>query len=345
MAIPDAVDVFGDYSAEVDDLSRVTALVGRIDGNRLTSGIQIQTLPQAPPELLRSDRAVEMIDGTEVGVGELRIDESVLPDGYEVLVEPALEPPRALSAATAVNLANSDGPDARVQVHNPLPPLAAGGELERVEIDGTPAWSSPRPGGHTIVWPVSDTTWVSVGVRNGAGETLTLAESVELAAGVDFVGEGSWRAQYRVPEPNSVADGATTVGIDRGTRDRVSAGMLVYAGDRVIGQIAAAGASTSNVLLAAAPEFTIDATLAPETGGLLPQGCRVRGGNDYVGFVGDAPFDERVRVGAFVTTLTGAGIGSITSITEIGGEQVALLDVLDVFPIAGDPVTVLIPGS
>lgn len=330
MAIPDAVDVFGDYSAEVDDLSRVTALVGRIDGNRLTSGIQIQTLPQAPPELLRSDRAVEMIDGTEVGVGELRIDESVLPDGYEVLVEPALEPPRALSAATAVNLANSDGPGARVQVHNPLPPLAAGGELERVEIDGTPAWSSPRPGGHTIVWPVSDTTWVSVGVRNGAGETLTLAESVELAAGVDFVGEGSWRAQYRVPEPNSVADGATTVGIDRGTRDRVSAGMLVYAGDRVIGQIAAAGESTSNVLLAAAPEFTIDATLAPETGGPLPQGCRVHGGNDHVGFVGDAPFDERVRVGAFVTTLTGAGIGSITSITEIGGEQVALLDVLDV---------------
>ena len=46
MAIPDAVDVFGDYSAEVDDLSHVTALVGRIDGNRLTSGIQIQTLPR-----------------------------------------------------------------------------------------------------------------------------------------------------------------------------------------------------------------------------------------------------------------------------------------------------------
>ena len=159
MAIPDAVDVFGDYSAEVDDLSRVTALVGRIDGNRLTSGIQIQTLPQAPPELLRGNRAVEMIDGTEVGVGELRIDESVLPDGYEVLVEPALEPPRALSAATAVNLAHSDGPCARVQVHDPLPPLASGGELERVEINGTPAWSSPRPGGHTIVWPVSDTTW------------------------------------------------------------------------------------------------------------------------------------------------------------------------------------------
>jgi len=46
MATPDAVEVFGDYSAEVDDLSRVTALVGRIDGNRLTGGIQIQTPPR-----------------------------------------------------------------------------------------------------------------------------------------------------------------------------------------------------------------------------------------------------------------------------------------------------------
>jgi len=341
--------------------------------------------------LLPGDRAVEVIDGTEVDVytqagspettvvlpgepfitvtgldpigflqqsgldtasatwtddvGELRIDESVLPDGYEVLVEPAVEPPRALSATTAVSLANSDGPSARVQLHNPLPRLAAGGELERVELNGTPAWSSPRSGGHTIVWPVSATTWVSVGARDGAGETLTLAESVELAAGIEFVDEGSWRAQYRVPEPDFVADGAATAGIDRGTRDGVSAGMLVYADDRVIGQIAAADESTSNVLLAAAPEFTIDATLAPETGGLLPHGCRVRNGNDHVGFVCDAPFDERVRVGAFVTTLNGAGIGSITSITEIGGEQVALLDVLDVFPITGDPVTVLIPGS
>jgi len=390
VSIPDAIDAFGAYSADTDDLPRLTALVGRLDGDRLTGGIQIQTLPEFRPEWLPGNRAVEVIDGTDVGVytqggspettvvlpgeplitvtgldpvaflrqsgpaiasatwsdgvGELSIDESVLPDGYEVVVEPALEPLRSLAANTTASLVDSDGPSATVQLRNPLPSLATGADPERVEVNGSAAWSAPTPGGHTIVWSISDTTWVSVRARGRADETLTLAESLDLAAGIQFTDESTWRSTYRVPEPIFASD-EQIIGIDRGTSDDVSAGMLVYAGTRIIGQVADADESTSNVVLATAPEFSIDATLAPETGGLLPQGCRVRGGNDHVGFVCDGPFDERVRVGAGVTTLNGAGIGSITSIMKIGDEPVALLDVLDVNPIAGDPVTVLNPGS
>jgi hypothetical protein len=389
---PNAVSAFGQYEAGGSRGSMVTALVGEIEGDRLSDGIRIE-LRTTPPEVTSTrQRQVVEIDGTDVDVydngddtstaivpGEptiaitgldptqflqrtgldvvtfdaarplesLTIDQAALPDGYDVIVEPVMKT-EAVSASTVTALEGGDGPAVGVSRSNPLTFFATRGVLERTEVNGIPAWGAATPGGHTIVWPVSESTWAQARVRGGPTETITLAASTDYAAAVEFVDETEWRAQYRVAEPSFAGDGAV-VGIDAGRDEGIGVGMLVEVDGIPVGRIGAVTDSDSVVVLAFDTDFSVPATIAPAaTTGIAD--CRVRGGNDHVGYVCDRPFDQREQVGAEVVAagassmvIEGTSFGTITRIIDIDGEQVALLDLAET-PVAGDSATVVIPG-
>jgi len=280
----------------------------------------------------------------------VKINEAALPNGYKLIIEPDAESIDALSAYTATSLANSDGPGVTVSLANPLASFAIRDVVERAEVNGTPAWGAATPGGYTIIWPVSESTWAQARVRGGPDVSLTLAESVDFAATVDFVNETDWRANYRVPEPG-FDDTDRFIGIDAGSADGIEVGMIVQSNGLPIGRVAEVTDSSSDVLPVSHPDFSIDVHVSGTASSGTTSDCRVRGGNDHVGFVCDRTFSEQEQAGVEVvaignspTIVQGTSFGTITSIIDINGEPVGLLDLLAEFPIAGDTATVVLPS-
>lgn len=351
LADPGDQTLTGDRQTVEIDGTEVDIYAG-IDG----PGTSTVVLPGEPTIVVTAQDPVSFLHDSGLGVvtataDGFSINEAALPAGYQTVVEPAIEPIGALSAGTATSLANSDGPSVGVSLSNPVASYAITDVLERTEVNGIPAWAAATPGGYTIIWPVSETTWAQARVRGGADESLSLADSVTFAAAIDFVGETQWRAYYRVAEP-WFQESDAFIAIDRGRRDGVEVGMLVESNGAPIGQVAEVSESTSNVLPVPNPDFTINATVSSNNATASASDCRVRGGNDHVGYVCDRPFNEQERIGAEIIATgnppmipEGTSFGTITSITEINGEQVALLNIFDQFPIAGDSATVVKPAT
>jgi rod shape-determining protein MreC len=352
-------------SAEPRDLSWLgDREIVTVDG----TDIEVYGNGETPTVILPGEPAVEVSGRDPVsflqqtGLGVLSFDptnplenatinESALPAGYQTIVQPESEPIDALSATTATSLANSDGPSVSVSLANPLASFAIHSVLEQTEVGGIAGWAAPTPGGYTIIWPISESTWAEARVRGGTDESLGLAEAVAFAAAVDFVDETEWRAAYRVAEP-WFGESDSFIEIDRGRTDGIEVGMLVESDGRPIGQVARVTDSASDVLPVSHPDFSIHATVADaNSDGSAPE-CRVRGGNDHVGYVCDRPFNEQEMVGAEVVATgntpmitEGTSFGTITSIIDNDGESVALLDLFAEFPIAGDTAIVVIPTT
>lgn len=386
---PQVVNVTGQYVQRSDLTPVANALVGSIVANSLSDAIRFELVPgftppnepevvdvngvnldvyragevstvvlpgeptitvsgRDPESFLRATGLDVVSFSTDGTSDTFMIDESVLPTGYETIVEPQTEPADALLAFTATSLPGSDGPAITVSLTSPLPSFATSGTVDRTDVNGATAWAAPSPGGSTIIWQVSESTWAQARVRGAPDESLTVAESVDFASEIDFVDETRWRSTYQVPEPSFGNDDGL-IGIDAGRSDGVGPGMLVESGGAPIGRVANVDETSSSVVLASSPDFSVDALAVGTT---PPEGaveCRVRGGNDHIGYVCDRPFNEQEQPGARIvafgnapTITDGTNLGTITSIADINGEPVALLDLPTEPPIAGDTATVLI---
>lgn len=395
----DEADSFGSYAIPVDGEPSVVGLVGRLDGERLSDGVRIETLPVpaatifadsglipdewsidgvdvdvygaagdptsvvlpgTPTILVTGPGAIALLERTGLelasaswtsGVGRLDIDDSQLPEGYAVIVEPEPVGADFVSAYTSIGLEGSDGPSVEVQLNNPLPIQATYEDLVRTDVADSSGWSFPTIGGHGLIWQVSPTTWASVRARGAADETLTLEESVALAEALHFVDEATWRGEYRVPEP-SFGEIGSEIAIDAGFGDGIEVGMLVQVAGASIGRVSDVLESTSRVTLRSNPDFVVASMVLSEGSGESRDDCRVRGGSDHLGFVCDEPFGDDVAAGAAVVASgtdrwipQGTSFGTITSITQIGEETVALLTPLDELTTAGDSVVVVDAGA
>ena len=136
-----------------------------------------------------------------------------LPVGYEVVVPPTRLPLGSFDASLRVPDGDAgDGISVRVEVRNPLLGVATVGDLRRVDINGVSGWMRDIGPGSTIAWPVSQTTWASIG-----GAT-TAQDALEFARSLTFVDEVTWRTRYGLEEPEyptttnaPVADDSTDV--------------------------------------------------------------------------------------------------------------------------------------
>jgi hypothetical protein len=142
-----------------------------------------------------------------------------LPEGYEVVVPPSQLPVGSVNAATRVP--DDDGGDGLavwVEVRNPLISYAQVGELQQVDINGTPGWMIDSGPGSPVMWPASPTTWAMI-----SGAT-SVDIAVDLARSVTFVDEATWVERYDVetvtyptPTDQSGADVVvdTTIEVDQ----------------------------------------------------------------------------------------------------------------------------------
>ncbi len=120
-----------------------------------------------------------------------------LPAGYEVVVEPTPLPRGAISAFTQM----PDGTTVVVDVVDPRLSLAQVGELRPVDVGGIGGWALDVGPGSTVVWPVSPTTWATVGGADDVASALAFARSIE------FVDEVTWQERYQVPRADFPARG------------------------------------------------------------------------------------------------------------------------------------------
>jgi hypothetical protein len=376
LPVGDERDVmFANYSGiSFEAPDAVAALVARVNGNRLEDGIRIETAREGTNEAdpgssttatvaLPSDPRVSItgLDPAtfleEAGanfatadwsgdVGKLVIDSQMLPDGYEIIVEPGpVRRAGSLRVGMAVKHGAGDGVGISVELDNPLLFLAVSFNLERVDINGIAAWQAP-PG--IITWRVSTTTWVSVARNTDPEAALRIARDLE------FVDEATWRERYRVGEPALFADQGARVAIDRGRPDGLAAGMPVENAGFLIGKLGAVTESTSEIMLLHDPQFTVAAAITPagSSRGDVGPACSVVGRNDHIAYICDAPFGSDVVVGASVSTVAGesdipAGIpvGTITTITKTpDGEPFAIVQGRD-FVVVGDELTVLLAAG
>lgn len=359
----------------------IAALVARVNGDRIEDGIRIETVREGTSEtdpggsptetvVLPNDPHVSItgLDPAtfleEAGadfatadwsgdVGKLVIDSQMLPDGYEVIVEPS---PILLAGSLRVGMAvkhgGGDGVGISVKLDNPLLFLATNGELERIDVNGVAAWQAP-PG--IVTWRVSNTTWVSV-VRNTEPEV-----ALQVARDLEFVDEATWRQRYGVAEPGSFDGQRDRVGIDRGRADGLAAGMPVVNAAGLVGKLAAVTEATSEVMLLSDIQFAVAAAIeaAGSSSGDGGPTCSVVGRNDHIAFICDSPFGPDVVVGAVIETAAGdsdlpAGvtIGMITDVFEnVDGEPIAVIEppLAVIQPrqylVAGDELTVLLYRS
>jgi len=116
-----------------------------------------------------------------------------LPAGYEVVVPPSQLPVGSVNAATRVP--DDDGGDGLavwVEVRNLLISYAQVGELQQVDINGTPGWMIDSGPGSPVMWPASPTTWAMISGATNVGIAVDLARSVT------FVDEATWAERYDV---------------------------------------------------------------------------------------------------------------------------------------------------
>jgi hypothetical protein len=118
-----------------------------------------------------------------------------LPTGYEVVVPPSQLPVGSATAATRVP--DNDGGDGLaiwVDVRNPLIGYAQVGEMQQVDVNGTPGWMIDSGPGSPVMWPASPTTWAMISGATNVGIAVDLARSVT------FVDETTWAERYDVEE-------------------------------------------------------------------------------------------------------------------------------------------------
>ena len=135
-----------------------------------------------------------------------------LPAGYEVIVPPSRLQDGYVNAATFVP--DDDGGDGLavwLEVRNPLIDYAQVGELQQVDINGTPGWMIDSGPGSPVMWPASPTTWAMI---SGATNVDIAAD---LARSVTFVDEATWTERYDVEEvtyPTPAEQSGTDVVVD-----------------------------------------------------------------------------------------------------------------------------------
>ena len=128
--------------------------------------------------------------------GSVTFDVSALPVGYEVVVPPTRLPAGSINALTRVPDGDGgDGISVWVDVRNALVNDATAGDLQAVDINGTIGWARDVGRGSSVSWPVSATTWATVGGASSLDAALALARAVS------FADEATWRARYGVVEP------------------------------------------------------------------------------------------------------------------------------------------------
>jgi rod shape-determining protein MreC len=165
-----------------------------------------------------------------------------------------------------------------------------------------------------------------------AGDTQTRTQAAELDKLLKVAGAG----QYTVKGAQVIAIGAAqgfswTVTIDAGSKDGIARDMTVINGDGLVGRVTTVGPSTSTVLLANDPDFTVGTRMEKtgELGFATGQGNRpmrvqllngkaaVHDGDRLVTFGSEAdkPFVPGVPVGKVVAVEPSAG--NLTKTVEV----------------------------
>ena len=142
------------------------------------------------------------VEGAVVGDdGEVSFTVGALPAGYSIISVPARLPRGSINAMTKVGVDQGDAIWATVDVIDPRPVYGSGGPLVRSAVNGVEAWAN----GATLMWKVSDITWVTI---TGAE---SLDQALEVGGSLDFVDEATWTARFGVERHEfAVGEGASS---------------------------------------------------------------------------------------------------------------------------------------
>jgi hypothetical protein len=120
-----------------------------------------------------------------------------LPNGYDRIVDPFIEPLGVITASISVgNTQTTEGHFVGVELTNPLAYTAAYSDnLAAVDINGHQGWISSASG-NSLTWEPVPGTFATVGGTTSPDESIALARSIQ------FVDRTTWQTFYAVDDPN-----------------------------------------------------------------------------------------------------------------------------------------------